>query len=43
MNKEKRCVKECFNILNDFTEKTYPELDIEALCEANNPKVVKAK
>jgi hypothetical protein len=33
MHKEKRCVKECFNIVNDFTQKTHPLLDIEALCQ----------
>lgn len=37
MSKEKRCVKECFNILNDFTAKTHPELDISALCDELNP------
>ena len=41
MNKEKRCVKECFNILNEFTEKTHPEIDIAQLCEQHNPKVQK--
>lgn len=27
-NKEKRCIKELFNILNDFVERVYPDLDI---------------
>ena len=31
MNKEKRCIKEMFNVLNDFTEKLYPDLDVASL------------
>jgi hypothetical protein len=34
--KEKRCVKEIFNILNDFVEKLYPELNIEEILEEVN-------
>jgi hypothetical protein len=29
--KEKRCVKEIFNILNDWVEKLYPNLDINKI------------
>jgi hypothetical protein len=28
---EKRCVKEIFNVLNDYVEKVYPDLDTTAL------------
>ena len=28
MSKEKRCIKEVFNVLNDFVDKIYPDLDI---------------
>lgn len=41
MNKEKRCVKECFNILNDFTARCYP--DIADLQEKYNPKKTEVK
>ena len=27
-SKEKRCIKEVFNVLNDFVDKLYPNLDI---------------
>jgi hypothetical protein len=30
-NKEQRCVKEVFNVLNDWVEKLYPDLDIGAI------------
>jgi hypothetical protein len=30
-NKEKRCVKEIFNVLNDWVEKLYPELDVQGI------------
>jgi len=26
-NKEKRCIKEVFNVLNDITDELYPELE----------------
>jgi hypothetical protein len=32
-NKEQRCVKELFNVLNDWVEKLYPELDIGGIIE----------
>ncbi len=38
-DKEKRCVKEVFNVLNDMVEKIYPELDInEILKESQEVK-----
>lgn len=30
-SKEKRCVREVFNMLNDFVEKVYPDLDLQTL------------
>jgi hypothetical protein len=39
-NKEQRCVKEIFNILNDWVEKLYPDLDIGGIIAAK-PKPVK--
>lgn len=39
-NKEQRCVKEIFNVLNDWVEKLYPDLDIAAIIAAK-PKPVK--
>jgi len=36
-NKEQRCVKEVFNILNDWVEKLYPDLDIAEIVK-NIPK-----
>ena len=30
-NKEKRCIKEVFNVLNEFVEKVYPGLDVKTL------------
>jgi hypothetical protein len=30
-SKEKRCVREVFNVLNDFVEKVYPDLDLQTL------------
>lgn len=30
-NKEKRCIKEVFNVLNEFVEKVYPDLDLKTL------------
>ena len=30
-NKEQRCVKELFNLLNDWVEKLYPDIDIGAI------------
>lgn len=30
-SKEKRCVKEIFNILNDWVEKLYPNLNINSI------------
>lgn len=26
-NKEKRCIKEIFNLLNDYTDELYPDLE----------------
>ena len=39
-NKDQRCVKEIFNVLNDWVEKLYPDLDIAAIIAAK-PKLVK--
>lgn len=36
--KEKNCVKEIFNILNDAVERVYPDLDIESIVK---PKEIK--
>ena len=30
-SKEKRCVREVFNMLNDFVDKVYPNLDVQSL------------
>lgn len=30
-NKEKRCIKEVFNVLNEFVERVYPDLDVSIL------------
>ena len=40
---EKRCIKELFNILNDYVEKCYPNLDVQAICKENKAKVDKEK
>ena len=37
--KEKRCVKELFNMLNDFTDRVYPDLDHQELFEQHQKKV----
>ena len=39
-NKEQRCVKEMFNVLNDWVEKLYPDLDIASIIAAK-PKPIK--
>lgn len=36
-SKEQRCIKEVFNVLNEWIERLYPELDIESLLK--NAKV----
>ena len=36
-NKEQRCIKEVFNVLNDWVEKLYPELDIAAIVGSTKP------
>lgn len=33
-HKEKRCVKEIFNVLNDYLEKVYPDLDVDGIIKA---------
>ena len=38
-NKEKRCVKELFNVLNDFTDKVYPDLDHDELFAEHERRV----
>ena len=35
-DKEKRCVKDCFNILNDALEKTHLGVDVEEILLAHN-------
>jgi len=30
-SKEKRCIKEVFNVLNEFVERVYPDLDVNTL------------
>lgn len=35
-SKEKRCVREVFNVLNDFVEKVYPTLDLQSLLAPEN-------
>ena len=42
-NKEQRCIKELFNILNDFVEKVYPDLDIQELANQHQEHVKKQK
>ena len=37
-NREKRCVKECFNILNEAVESVYPDFDPEDYPDPNPPK-----
>jgi hypothetical protein len=37
-NKEKRCIKEVFNVLNEFVEKVYPNLDIKTLLKDHIPE-----
>jgi len=37
-SKEQRCVKEMFNVLNDWVEKLYPELDIAEIVKSIPPK-----
>jgi hypothetical protein len=36
-SKEQRCIKEVFNVLNEWVERLYPELDIDSLLK--NAKV----
>lgn len=36
-NEEKRCIREVFNVLNDFVEKCYPQLDLQALLSTTVP------
>ena len=38
-SKEKRCVREVFNVLNDFVEKVYPDLDLQSLLAPENQQV----
>lgn len=35
-SKEKRCVREVFNVLNDFVDKVYPDLDLQQLLAPEN-------
>ena len=40
-NKEQRCIKEVYNVLNEWVEKLYPELDISSIVkEKVKPKAI---
>jgi len=36
MKNEKRCIREVFNVLNDYTEKVYAHLDFDTLLAKQN-------
>ena len=38
-SKEKRAVKELFNLLNDWVDKLYPNLDIQEILEDHKAKI----
>lgn len=38
-SKEKRCVREIFNVLNDFVDKVYPDLELQTLLAPTVAKV----
>ena len=41
--KEKRAVKELYNLLNDYTEKVHPDLDLDELFEEHKRKEQEAQ
>ena len=42
-HKEKRCVKELYNLLNDFTERVHPDLDFAEIFEEHSRRQELAK